>query len=135
MNEDNAVNESGNVKTILLIDDQRIFISALTSVLESWGYKVYGFTDPAAAFSAFKKQDYTIVLCDLYMASVNGFMLLSRFCKEKPEQICCLITGAENDEVLLRKTISLRNVKGLVKKPISYDKLQQVLEQAAAKTA
>jgi CheY-like chemotaxis protein len=115
-------------KTILLIDDQRLIIHSMTTILEEWGYQVIGFTDPMEALLYFKENSFFLVICDLYMADLSGYKLLSVFLKERPEQACCLMTSAENDEPLLKRTISLKNVQGLLKKPISYVCMQETLQ-------
>ena len=116
-----------NVQSILLIDDQRLFLEAISTILEGWGYKVSGCTSPIEALALLKENSYSLVLCDLYMDSFSGYKLLYRFMQEKPEQVCCLMTSAENDEPLLRKTLALANVKALLRKPISYKALKKIL--------
>ncbi|MCJ8294500.1 MAG: response regulator [Colwellia sp.] len=111
---------SSNGRSILLIDDQRLFIKSISTVLETWGYQVSACTSPIEALVLLKENYYSLVLCDLYMDSFSGYKLLYRFLQEKPEQVCCLMTSAENDEPLLRKTLALTNVKALLRKPISY---------------
>ena len=108
--------DATNKKSILLIDDQRMIIHSVSTILEEWGYQVTGFTDPMEALLYFKENSFFLVICDLHMTNLSGYKLLSVFLKEKPEQPCCLMTSAENDEPLLKKTISLKNVKGLIKK-------------------
>ncbi len=115
-------------KHILLIDDQGIFIKSISSILKDWGYQVDTSTSPLEALTIFKERTYFLVICDLYMESFSGYKLLYRFGQERPEQICCLMTSAENDEPLLRKTLRLANVKGLIKKPVCFEQLKKLLE-------
>ena len=118
---------SSNSQTILLIDDQRLFLKSISTILEGWGYQVSGCTSPLEALALLKENSYSLVLCDLYMESCSGYKLLYRFMQERPEQVCCLMTSAENDEPLLRKTLALANVKALLRKPISYKELKKTL--------
>ena len=118
---------SSNDRSILLIDDQRIFLKAISTILGEWGYQVTGCTSPIEALALLKENAYSLVLCDLYMDSFSGYKLLYRFLQEKPDQVCCLMTSAENDEPLLRKTLALANVKALLRKPISYQELKKIL--------
>ena len=94
------VSSDDSQKSILLIDDSDIFVTTLSAVLSNWGYKVSGFTEPMEALEAYKEHSFLIVICDLHMPSLSGHKLLSRFFQEKPQQICCLLTGAENDELI-----------------------------------
>ena len=61
------------------------------------------------------------------MESFSGYKLLYRFLQEKPRQACCLMTSAELDEPLLRKTLGLTNVKGFIQKPIRFKELKKLL--------
>ncbi len=101
----------------------------MTSVLKDWGYDVDGFIDPLEALSALIEKKYDMVFSELKMSNLDGYKLLYRFNKEKPDQKCCLVTGALNEEVLLKKTIRLPNVKGLIKKPINIEDLRHILEK------
>ena len=123
------VSTDSSKKSILLIDYSNIFITTLSTVLSNWGYRVLGYTEPLAALEAFKENTLLLVICDLHMPSFSGHKLLYRFLQERPQQVCCLLTGAENDEQILKKTIRLDNVKGLLKKPVSYEKLRQLLDE------
>ncbi|MDP7592834.1 MAG: response regulator [Litorilituus sp.] len=115
-------------KSILIIDNLQLSINAMSSVLTDWGYEVDGFLDPVEALSALVEKQYYMVFSELKMPSLDGYKLLYRFNKEKPEQKCCLVTGALDEEELLKKTIRLPNVKGLIKKPIKIKDLHIALE-------
>jgi len=119
-------------KNIMLIDDSNIFLTTLTRLLESLGYTVSVFTKPGEALQSLKSNDYFVVICDLHMGKVNGYQLLHLFSQQKPEQICCLLTSAENDEVLLKKAIRLDNVRSLIKKPVCVDKLSDMLNEISS---
>lgn len=112
---------------ILLIDDQPIFLKSIAALLEELGYRVTPTSCPMEAMQHFKEKSYFVVLCDLYMTSLSGYKLLTRFNHDKPEQTCCLMTGAELDEPLLKKTLRLNNVKGFIKKPIKFEELDRML--------
>jgi CheY-like chemotaxis protein len=121
---------SGGIKkSILLIDDSKVFITTLSKVLSDWGYNVSSFTEPIGALEAFKGESFFLVICDLYMPSLSGDKLLYRFLQENPKQVCCVLTSAENDDQILKKAIRLDNVKGLIKKPVSLEKLEQFLDE------
>jgi len=119
-------------KNIMLIDDSNIFLTTLTRLLESLGYTVSVFTKPGEALLSLKSNDYFVVICDLHMGKVNGYQLLHLFSQQKPEQICCLLTSAENDELLLKKAIRLDNVRSLIKKPVCVDKLSDMLNEISS---
>jgi len=124
--------ETSSNKNIMLIDDSNIFLTTLTRLLENLGYTVSVFTKPGEALKSFKDNDYFVVICDLHMGKVNGYQLLHLFLQEKPEQVCCLLTSAENNELLLKKAIRLENVRGLIKKPVCVDKLSNMLNEIRA---
>ena len=119
-------------KHIMLIDDSNIFLTTLTRLLESLGYTVEVYIKPGEALKALKEKDFFVVICDLHMGKINGYQLLHLFSQQKPEQVCCLLTSAENNELLLKKTIRLENVRSLLKKPVCVDKLSVMLTKIAS---
>jgi len=129
--------DNSNVTTtnnlILLIDDQRLFLKSFSPILENYGYRVESCSEPMEALQLLKEKSYFVVLCDLYMESFSGYKLLYRFLQEKPQQTCCVITSAEDDDLALKKTLRLDNVKGVIKKPISYEKLDAVMQEIKSK--
>ncbi|GHF83888.1 response regulator [Thalassotalea marina] len=127
MTETANVAQRASNNLILLIDDQPIFLKAIAALLEELGYRVTPTSCPMEAIQFFKEKSYFLVLCDLYMSSLSGYKLLTRFNHDKPEQVCCLMTGAELDEPLLKKTLRLNNVKGYIKKPIKFEELDRLL--------
>lgn len=133
MTEATDVAQRASNNLILLIDDQPIFLKSIAALLEELGYHVTPTSCPMQAIEYLKEKSYFLVLCDLYMTSLSGYKLLTRFYKDKPEQICCLMTGAELDEPLLRKTLRLNNVKGYIKKPIKFEELDKMLTNIKGK--
>lgn len=117
-------------KTILLLDDSAIVVKSLKKVLNNWGYKVKGITDPLDAIVSVKTNNYSLVIVDLYMPRFCGYRFLKQLSKEKENQQCCLMTSAELDEPLLKKSLALDNVKWFLKKPVSVEKLQLILSEA-----
>ncbi len=129
---ENKIQSGNNKKSIMLIDNQSFFLDALTPVLEEWGYVVASFTDPVQAMMSIQQNSFFLVLCASHMPSLSGYKLLYRFLQTKPKQNCCLMSSSELDDPILKKTIRLKNVTALLRKPVCFDKLKLLLDDMKA---
>jgi CheY-like chemotaxis protein len=63
---------------VLLAEDSRFLRLASTSVLESYGFKVFGAADGEEALQMAAQEEIDIVLLDLILPKVQGFEVLQR---------------------------------------------------------
>jgi len=66
-----------HTKTILLIDDEPEFLAATQALLQSKGYHVIAALDGLNGLKLAKSEQPDLVLCDLAMTPIDGFMTLS----------------------------------------------------------
>jgi len=83
-NNDNEISKNISDKhpfRILLVDDEPDITSVTKRGLQSNGFEVDAFTDPAEALSNFKTAVYDLLLLDVKMPKINGFELYRRISK------------------------------------------------------
>jgi len=90
-----AVNRRGEGQTIMYVDDEEALVLLITRMLERFGYRVMGFTDPHAALTAFRERPQAIdaLVSDLSMPGYSGFELAREVLRVRPELPVILVTG------------------------------------------
>src|SRR5215217_6271407 len=91
-----AANNTGNLKRILLVDDETDVISLFKMVLEMNGYEVDAYNDPLEALSNFKPNSYGLALLDIRMVPLNGFELYKKMRNMDGSLKACFITAFED---------------------------------------
>ena len=113
-------------KTILAVDDSATNNFLLESVLTNRGHDVIVVKSAKAAKEVLDKKKVALVLLDLYMPEINGFMFLEQIKKDpKNQDIPVIIISAANDTESRNTTKKLGAVD-FIGKPID---LQEVLEK------
>jgi DNA-binding response OmpR family regulator len=62
-------------KRILIIDDEEDITMSLRAVLERYGFKTNSYTDPVLAYKNFRSGQYDLVILDIKVPEVDGFLL------------------------------------------------------------
>jgi CheY-like chemotaxis protein len=78
---------------ILLVDDNRMGLSARKLVLEQLGYQITTFTSANEALECFSKNKFDLVITDYRMPTMNGVELISELRGSRPEIPIILISG------------------------------------------
>jgi DNA-binding response OmpR family regulator len=111
-------------KRILAVDDEPDINTTLQVGLEASGFDVDTFSDPELALSSYRPGLYDLVLIDIMMPKISGFMLYEKLKKVDPDVKVCFLTASEmyheefreEDYWALDKDVFLQ-------KPISTDDL------------
>jgi two-component system cell cycle response regulator len=64
---------------ILLVEDNRTNLDLMIYLLEAFGYRPAGVTDPLAGLEAARSGDYDLVASDVLMPGIDGFEFARRF--------------------------------------------------------
>lgn len=86
-------------KTVLIIDDEKEFVTALAERLELRGFAVQVAYDGMTALRSVAAEPPGVVLLDLMMPGMNGFELLRCLKTNWPRLPVIVITGHPNQEV------------------------------------
>lgn len=121
----------GNTKTLTnlmsVVDDENDILTLFTQALSQIGdTDVLGFTDAALALEHFKlnQSNYTLVLSDFRMPTMNGLELLTKVKAINPAVKTLLISAFEVNEELEQSNC----VDAFLQKPISIPDLIDAVE-------
>ena len=67
------------MKTVLLIDDDNVFLLTIGVRLKSMGYVVHAAKDAVSAISAVRKTNPDVIVLDVSLPAGDGFMVAERF--------------------------------------------------------
>ena len=120
-----ALASQNTKRRILVVDDQPdITITLKIALEEDGGFDVDAFTDPELALSSFKPGLYDLVLIDIKMPKMDGFVFYKRLKTVEPDVKVCFLTASEMYREEIREVEHCALRKDLfLQKPISTDDL------------
>ncbi len=83
----------GTQAHILLVDDNKMGLSARKIVLEELGYQITPMNDSQEALEKFPQHNFDLVVTDYRMPNMDGIELIAHLRKSKPELPIILISG------------------------------------------
>jgi CheY-like chemotaxis protein len=120
-NEDNNHKDYYN-KNIMVLDDESDLATIVKEILQRNGFKnVFAFTNPLLAMEHFKinHKDYSLVISDIRMPSMNGFEFVQNITRVKPDIKVLLMTvfdiNNDDDDLLNMNQNYNSNVSGISK--------------------
>ena len=131
---DSAFSEkSGSMSTgsecILIVDDEKIIVDVVKSLLEKLGYKVDGKYDSMEAAKAFREhpERYDFVITDMTMPHINGIDLARMIGGIRPDIPVVLCTGYSEDiqSGLLRQS----GIREVIMKPVDIRQLSETIRR------
>ncbi|MGB9606733.1 MAG: response regulator, partial [Bryobacteraceae bacterium] len=78
---------------ILLVDDNKLGLSARKALLEEQGYRVTTAASGEAALELFRRARFDLVITDFKMPGMNGIELIRAIRAERPAVPIILISG------------------------------------------
>jgi CheY-like chemotaxis protein len=120
------------MKTVLLVDDDNVFLLAIGVRLKSLGYTVCTCKDAAFAVSAVLKNNPDIVVLDVSLPAGDGFLVAERLQKLPAAATTpiIIVTASENPE-LPERAIKAGAV-AFLRKPFDAAALANTIETALA---
>lgn len=85
--------QTGAPGNILLVDDNKLGLSARKSVLEELGHRITTASNGVDALERFGEQPFDLVMTDYKMPRMDGLELIARLRKGSPELPVILISG------------------------------------------
>jgi len=118
--------ENARGRYCLVVDDDTKIMRLVADMLAELGYQVDMAENGSTALQKIRIRPYDIVLSDLEMPLVNGFLLASRIKSHSSDIRTILMTGRCHAEVLGLMTPAV--VDAWLFKPFNLDELCRVLE-------
>jgi DNA-binding response OmpR family regulator len=111
-------------RRILLVDDEPDLTITISIALKSSDFEVDSFNDSILALSSFRPFYYDLVILDIKMPKMDGFMLYERLKTVDPGVKVCFLTAGEMYREEFREMDHCAVNKNLfLQKPISNDDL------------
>ncbi len=128
--DDKEKADTAQTANILVIEDEEVILDMMKVLLESRGHNVSVSNDASVGMKMYEDNMYDIVLCDLAMPKLNGWMV-AKFIKEydavrkKTKTPVVMITGYELDTESI--DYKKEGVDFILNKPIVFDKLHKII--------
>jgi CheY-like chemotaxis protein len=118
------------MKTVLLVDDDNVFLLAIGVRLKGMGYTVCTSKDAVSAISAVRKNNPDIVVLDVSLPAGDGFLVAERLQKLPVAAATpiIIVTASENPE--LPERAMRAGAVAFLKKPFDAAVLANAIESA-----
>jgi DNA-binding response OmpR family regulator len=126
------LSSSNKKKKILFVDDEPDMVLIFKKTLESAGFSVDAFNDSERALKNFKPRFYDLVVLDIVMPKMEGFVLYNELKKLDRNLKVCFLTASEkyredlrggeyqtlSRDLFIRKPLSIKNLTREIHKRI-----------------
>ncbi|MFB0517012.1 MAG: response regulator [Candidatus Neomarinimicrobiota bacterium] len=114
--------------SILVVDDEKYIVEAVTQHLQASGYEVEGLMDSAKALETVQNEDFDLVLLDLRMPEVSGMEIARAVHAKSTDTKLIILTGyATLDSAI--ESVSL-DVYAYLNKPFELRELGRIVDRA-----
>jgi DNA-binding response OmpR family regulator len=117
---------SGNksIKRILVVDDEYDISLTIKVVLEENGFKVDSFTNASEALENVRTGLYDLVILDVKMPEMDGFILYEKIKKLDDKVTICFLTAADDAYYgISKKKHPSINENCVIRKPVDNESL------------
>ena len=88
---------------IAILDDDPLVCDTLTELIQSWGLRAEGFTQPEAALAHIRENKCDVVLLDVFICDVSGLDLIPQIVKEASDDLKIIsITGLADKDTAIQ---------------------------------
>lgn len=121
-----SVNSNAIGRRCLVVDDDTIVMRLVANMLTGLGYHVDLAENGSTALSKITMKRYDVVVSDLEMPLINGFLLASQIKSRSDNTKTVIMTGRCHAEIINLMTPAI--VDAWLFKPFNLDELCQVLD-------
>jgi CheY-like chemotaxis protein len=116
---------NGTMKKILEVDDEPDVCTMLRKVLEQYGFNADSYDDPILALENFKAGLYELLLLDIKMPEMDGFLLYQEMKKTDNKINVCFLTASEmyNEKLREKEGFAALDKDLFLRKPIKNEDL------------
>jgi DNA-binding NtrC family response regulator len=116
-------NQDRTKTTLLLVDDEPMVLSLLTSAFKNQGFRVLCASDGKEALSLFAAEPIDLAIMDYSLPDLCGADLYSQFHTQKPELPIVFLTGCPNLETAVN--LMKEGVRDYLTKPFSLEEISE----------
>ena len=110
------------IARLLIVDDELPSMRALCDTLQDQGYETAGFTSGEAALEAMQDQRFDLLLTDLMMPKMSGFVVIERI-KQAKDSLIPVVMLTANDNEYQKAFAEVLGVDAFLHKPIGAKEL------------
>ena len=115
-------------KRVLVVDDDDGIRKLLCTVLRERGLSVDTAEDGQTALELIESQQYGVIVLDLLLPVVDGFIVAEKLTSLSPRPVVLVISGAAHGVV---ERLDPATVHGIVRKPFDAEELANVVAACA----
>jgi DNA-binding response OmpR family regulator len=119
-------------KRILILDDEMDSNITVEAVLQDNGFKVDSYEDPILALENFKSYFYDLVILDIKMPQMDGFVVYNEIKKLDNRIKVCFLTAGDIYHGIYTDSFSSVDVECFIRKPIENEELIKRVHQIIA---
>lgn len=116
---------------ILLVDDEEPSLEALTLLLKAGGHAVKGATCGEKALDILAREQFDIIITDLFLPDINGIELLKKAREDSPATEVIVITGNASAETAVKAM--KEGAYDYITKPLNIEELRIIISKAVEK--
>jgi two-component system cell cycle response regulator len=118
------------MKTVLLIDDDNVFLLSIGVRLKGMGYTVYAAKDAVNAISAVRKNNPDVIVLDVSLPAGDGFMVAERLQKLITAAATPIIFVTASEKPGMRERAMKLGAVQFLNKPFDATTLADAIESA-----
>jgi CheY-like chemotaxis protein len=118
------------MKTVLLIDDDNVFLLTIGVRLKSMGYVVHAAKDAVSAISAVRKTSPDVIVLDVSIPAGDGFMVAERLQKLISAAATPIIFATATEKPGMRERAMNLGAVAFLNKPFDATTLADAIESA-----
>ncbi|TFH01685.1 MAG: response regulator [Calditrichales bacterium] len=112
---------------ILLIDDEQVILNAVLRICKEEQISVDPMTDAVAALDRLKSNQYRLILCDLMLPQVDGFLFLDNLAERDIDIPVVMITGYSTVENAVKSLA--RGAIDFIPKPFTSEEIYSAIHR------
>lgn len=119
-------------ETILIVDDEEVFVKLMTKMVEKMGYSTLSALNGHDALELFRinKNSIKLVLLDMIMPGISGDQLIEMLQGIDPDVRVILVSGYIKDDSM--KNITAQRHRAFLQKPFQREDLVETIENLLA---
>lgn len=123
------------MKTVLVVDDDRVILSTLTRYLSSFAeeFELLSAENGRRALDILERREVDLLLTDLYMPEMDGFELLAHMMRRFSQVPVIVMSGYEVPEI--GDKLGLKGALHYLEKPFNMRSLADTVRQTLARTS
>jgi CheY-like chemotaxis protein len=118
------------MKTVLLVDDDNVFLLAIGVRLKSMGYTVCTAKDAVSAISAVRNNNPDVIVLDVSLPAGDGFVVAERLQNLISTAATPIIFVTASEQLALRERAMKLGAVEFLKKPFGATTLADAIESA-----